>query len=258
MDISELEQKVKELEKIALRAEKMAQTARDVQEIQNVMSRHSFLDAQGKNREQVMEIFSQTMPDVCCIFHNTTIYRGLENIIHYYCDNWENKFRPRMLERITKLFPEIPKTKENELVGYMKMHTNCTPYIIVAGDGKTAKGTWESPGFVTVPGDGKIEAMWMWERFAVDFIKENGKWKIWHFVAMIQFATPYEKNWVQSAMEPRVMKMDDSAESEPEPPVPVIVNRTYSPKELCGPLTPNFPPQPVPYESFDETFSYGQ
>ena len=237
------------------RLEKMVQRAQDVQEIQNVMSRHSFLDAQGKNREQVMEIFAQTKPDVCCIFHNTTIYKGLDNIIHYYCDNWEKKFRPRMLEQVTAMFPEVTKTKENEMVGYMKMHTNCTPYIVVAGDGKTAKGTWESPGFVTAIGDGKVNAMWMWERFAVDFIKENGKWKIWHFCAMIQMATPYEKSWAESAMEKREMKMDPNAEKEPA--VPVIRNLAYDPRKLCGPCTPGFPEQPVPYETFSETFSYG-
>ena len=252
-----LEQRVQRLEKIALKAEKVAQTARDIQEIQNVMSRHSFLDAQGKNREQVMEIFSQTMLDVCCIFHNTTIYKGLDNIIHYYCDNWERKFRPRMLERVTAMFPDIPRTKENEMVGYMKMHTNCTPYIVVAGDGKTAKGTWESPGFVTAIGDGRVDAMWMWERFAVDFIKEIGMWKIWHFNAMIQIATPYEKSWAVSALERRELKMDDSPNAEKEPPVSIIRNLAYDPRKLCGPCTPNFPDQPVPYETFSETFSYG-
>lgn len=250
-----LEDRVKNLEKRLEQAEKSAQTARDIQEIQNIMSRHSFLDAQGKNREQVMEIFS-TRPDVQVIFHNTTIYKGLDNIIHYYCDNWEKKFRPAMLERVVKMFPDISKTKDNEMVGYMKMHTNCTPYIIVAGDGQTAKGTWESPGFVTVVGDKQVEAMWMWERFAVDFVKESGKWKIWHFCAMIQMATPYEKSWAVSALERKEMKMDPNAEKEPA--VPVVINESYDPRKLCGPCTPTFPKQPVPYDTFSETYSYGQ
>jgi len=38
---------------------------------------------------------------------------GLESIIHYYCDNWEKKAIPQMLEQITKLFPDIPKKEEN-------------------------------------------------------------------------------------------------------------------------------------------------
>jgi hypothetical protein len=181
-----IEERLKKAEERALHAEKMAQRALDVQEIQNAISRHSFLDAQGKNREQVMEIWAQKAPDVCFCVHNRTIYLGLENIIHYYCDNWENKMRPARLEQITRLFPDIPKEKANDLAGWMKMHTNCTPYIVVAGDGKTAKGTWESPGFVTDVGNGKMQALWMWERFAVDFIKEDGKWKIWHFNAAHQ------------------------------------------------------------------------
>jgi len=45
----------------------MARRSLDVQEIQNVMSRHSFLDAQGKNREQIMEIWARNQPDVAFI-----------------------------------------------------------------------------------------------------------------------------------------------------------------------------------------------
>ncbi len=129
------------LEEKVQRLEKMVQRTLDVQEIQNVMSRHSFLDAQGKNREQVMEIFVQTVPNVSFAMHNIRVYKGLGNIIHYF-------------------------------------------------------------GFVTGIMGGKLQALWMWERFATDFIKENGKWKIWYFNGMIQFASPYEKSWVTCALKP--------------------------------------------------------
>jgi hypothetical protein len=242
------------LEEKVERLEKMVQRSQDVQEIQKVMSRHSFLDAIGANREQVMEIWAQTVPDVAFI-QNHGMYVGLESIIHYYCDLWENKARPERLEQITKLFPEIPKEKQYDLAGWMKMHTNCTPYIVVAGDGKTAKGTWESPGFITEIMNGKIQAAWIWERFAVDFIKEDGKWKIWHFNALVQFMTPYEKSWVTSALEPSIAAHRPAYYQEPD--IPMARCQFYNPKELCGPLSPNFPKQPVPYETFSETFSYG-
>ena len=243
------------LEKKVARLEKMAQDSKDIQEIQNVMARHSFLDAIGANREQVMEIWAQTVPDVAFV-QNHGMYVGLESIIKYYCDNWEKKARPELYNNITRLFPDIPETQENDLAGWMKMHTCCSPYILVAGDGKTAKGTWESPGFFSGLLGIKMQAMWCWERFATDFIKEDGKWKIWHFNALVQFITPYEKSWVANAMEPSLM-----GEAQPSyyeaPDIPMVVNEPYNPKKLCGPLSPNFPKQPVPYETFSETFSYG-
>jgi len=239
------------LEQKVARLEKALQRTQDVQEIQNVLSRHCFLDAQGLNREQVKEIWSQTMPDVSFI-QNDAAMIGLNQITHYYCDNWEQKLKPDYQRKIATLFPDISKEKAAALAGWMKMHTNCSPYIIVAGDGKTAKGTWESPGFVTDFVGKTLGAMWIWERFALDFIKEQGKWKIWHFNALVQFMTPYEKSWVTSAMDHEpIPERDHGAAVEPQR------NFSYDPEIPCGSLSPNFPKQPVPYETFNETFSYG-
>ena len=65
-----------------------------------------------------------------------------------------------------------------------------TPVIEVAGDGKTAKGIWYSIGIGVRPNvnsDGTYtkSTSWMWEKYAVDFIKEDGKWKIWHLINMM-------------------------------------------------------------------------
>lgn len=44
---------VESLEEKVQRLEKMIQHSQDIQEIQNVMSRHCFLDAQGDDREEI-------------------------------------------------------------------------------------------------------------------------------------------------------------------------------------------------------------
>ena len=245
-----MEERLKQAEERALRAERMAQRALDVQEIQNVMSRHSAYDAAGMNREQIKAIWAQKAPDVS-FGQNHGLYVGLEAITKYYCDLWEQKLRPERLEQMTKLFPQIKKVKENELAGFMKMHTNATPIIEVAGDGKTAKGLWESPGFITEIMDGRLQAIWIWERLAVDFIKEDGKWKIWHFNGFVHMMTPYEKSWVTSSIEPR---LQPTAAGYGFPPThPAVRHEPYSPTRVQK----FFPRPPEPYETFSETFSYG-
>ena len=179
---------------------------------------------------------------------------GLDSI--YRIADFHEKMHQDHIEQINRLFPDIVKENKGKLVGWMKMHTLCTPYIIVAGDGKTAKGTWESPGFATMIREGRLQAVWMWERFAADFIKEDGEWKIWHLNALSQFNTPYEKSWVSDALEPKVMDQTFGNNDGP-PALSKADNKPYNPRQLCGPLTPNFPRQPVPYETFSETFSYG-
>jgi len=235
------------------RLEKMAQRTQDIQEIQNVMSRHCFLDGSNQTRRQVDEIWSHNEPDVCSA-HSQIRAVGLESL--YQLADMHDKFAQDHVEQIHQLFPDIPKDNR-DLVGWMKMHALCTPYIVVAGDGQTAKGTWESPGFATMLVNGKLQAVWMWERFAADFIKENGLWKLWHFNAMSQFNTPYEKSWVTSAMEPQKPMGPPPGTGPEQPARSPVRNEPYNPRKLCGPLTPHFPPQPVPYETFDETFSYG-
>lgn len=238
------------LEERIQRVEKMAQRALDVQEIQNVMSRHSIYDAAGMNREQLRDIWAQKAPDVS-FGQNHGLYVGMEAITKYYCDLWEQKLRPERFEQMTQLFPEIDKDKKNDLAGFMKMHTNATPIIEVAGDRKTAKGLWESPGFVTEIMDGKLQAFWIWERLAVDFLNEDGKWKIWHFNGFVHFMTPYEKSWVESSLERRLSKMHPGYGFPPNKPV--VRHEAYSPTRVQG----FFPRPPEPYETWEETFSYG-
>ncbi|MBN1625709.1 MAG: nuclear transport factor 2 family protein [Deltaproteobacteria bacterium] len=253
-----------ELEAEIARVEKLAQRALDVQEVQNVWSRHASYDAAGMNREQIKDIWAQNQPDVAFI-QNTEMRIGLDNIIAYYCDMWDETRKAR-LQAIRKLFPEIPDDEKYALAGWMKMHTNTTPNIQIAGDGQTAKGSWESPGFITELAGDNFMAAWIWERYFVDFIKEDGKWKIWHANLLVQFMTPFEKSWVESSME----QVKGSASGAPGAGgsmggMPTgaaaakteLRSRLFAVNKLCGPLSENFPKQPEPYYTFSETFSYG-
>lgn len=269
-----------ELEAELKRVEKLAQRALDVQEVQNVWSRHASYDAAGMNREQIREIWAQKQPDVAFI-QNTEMRIGLDNIVAYYCDMWDETRKTR-LKAIRKLFPEIPDEEKYALAGWMKMHTNTTPNIQIAGDGQTAKGSWESPGFITELTGDNFMAAWIWERYFVDFIKEDGKWKIWHANLLVQFMTPFEKSWVQSSME-QVKGAAGGAGGAPGGGAPQsgvsadrggavgisgmpaaaaaakaeLRSQLFAVDKLCGPLSENFPKQPEPYETFSETFSYG-
>jgi hypothetical protein len=80
---------------------------------------------------------------------------------------------------VSKLHPEVKNIKENEGVGSEIMHTPTTPIIEVAEGGKTARGVWIGTGLVAMVDDktGKPRCMWEWDRYGVDFIKEDDKWK---------------------------------------------------------------------------------
>ncbi|MFT3905274.1 MAG: nuclear transport factor 2 family protein [Steroidobacteraceae bacterium] len=83
--------------------------------------------------------------------------------------------------------------------GQFRLHPMQTPVIVVAGDGKTAKGVFLSLG----AGANSIddEGVWAWVRYGVDFIKEDGVWKIWHLHGFPILSTSYSKSWTVSAKE---------------------------------------------------------
>ena len=68
--------------------------------------------------------------------------------------------------------------------------------IEVAEDRQTAKAVWISPGYIAAPMGGKLQGLWHWDRYAIDFAREEDGWKIWHLWVGKDFSTPYEHSWV--------------------------------------------------------------
>lgn len=83
--------------------------------------------------------------------------------------------------------------------GQFRLHPIQDPIIVVAGDGKTAKGVFLSlgAGANSIDDDG----VWSWVKYGVDFIKEEGVWKIWHLHGYPLLSTSYYKSWTASAKE---------------------------------------------------------
>lgn len=83
--------------------------------------------------------------------------------------------------------------------GQIHEHSMFSPVIEIAADGKTAQGVWDSFG----PNiqNGNEVGNWLWVKYGVDFVKEEGEWKIWHLQVFALFNTPYDKSITESAKE---------------------------------------------------------
>ena len=131
----------------------------------------------------------------------------------------------------------------------MHMDTMSTPVIEVAGDGKTAKGVWISPGHETGTVKGKLKAHWAWLKYGADFVREDGKWKFWHLRVFGIFFTPYDKSWVESSLPPGgAVPLPD----ELKPDRTTTYWTSYSPTGK----TELIPAPPDPYETWDEATAY--
>ncbi len=247
--ISLLEQRLVRLEE----ENKTLQRVKDAQEIQNVFSLHEYYHQAGRHEEEMDAIWAQRTPGLA--MEEAMLggrYEGLEAVRAYYVDFFA-QFDRTNLEAVREIYPQLKTTPEaDKPFGVQLLHTLTTPVIEVAEDRETAKAVWISPGLVTAPAGGKLQAFWHWDRYAIDFTREDGKWKIWHFWVGKDFSTPYDRSWVDDFFESPGLNLE-KVPGFPKPNAPSTTTyRGYSPFEPARFV----PVPPTPYRTFGETFSY--
>lgn len=240
-----------------------ARTARDVQEIQNLMARRAMLHSIGHNEEE-LELWSKKQQ--IRWGQNAGCWIGGDYRKYYVEINYA--MQRAQLAAIAKANPAIADDyAKNRYIGQTVLHILSTPIIEVAQDGQTAKGFWYTPGVILSSADGKTsEGINMWERYGVDFVREDGRWKFLHIEVITDFAYPFGGDL--SSPTPGTSKDDQSksgtegASPAPGPgaegikvPGPTIARRlgeSYSPARV-----PRLEPRlPEPYRTLSETFEY--
>lgn len=137
--------------------------------------------------------------------------------------------------------------------GGMTIHNISTPVIEVAGDGKTARGIWFSPGIATATlPSGKKKGLWAWLRYKCDFILQDGQWKIWHMYKYPLFTVPTDKSWTDD--DPMAcMREGIPADAPPPPPHKSSADRAPARRYGYDPTAvPELVPvPPLPYDTWD-------
>jgi hypothetical protein len=238
--VKSIEARVKQLEEANELYKKRVERLDDIQEIQNLMGRYVWMHEVQKDPEFIDTMFAKNNPDVSWEVAHMGLYRGREAV---------NEILNQHGPKGGSIAP-----------GTLFMHTLTTPVIEIAEDGQTAKGVWKSPGAETNtdPKTGKLMGMWAWTKYACDFIKEDGKWKILHYHVYRIFMTPADMNYTDD-YESKVLgeAMAGAAGGAP------LGSTSRQATTYDNPFTTTYVPElvpapPVPYKTFSETFSYGK
>lgn len=239
-------------------AEQMARRALDYAEIQNVMAAHVYHYRAQKQTEELDRFWAKTKEDLAYT-HNERAFVGRAQVYKYY-SKANDVTRKEKLDAICRIFPEVENKPENLGMGDLVAHIITTPYIEIAADGMTAKGVWYSPGLCSSVGtDGHLNAMQIWEKYGVDFVREEDGWKIWHLCGYIDFMMPVDGRLLESGVPG---KKPNSEQETPEPksmPQPFVSpNATLGYRPFYSPTTVAdfYPPLPQPYDIWEHTFSY--
>ena len=245
--------------------EQMIQRVTDVLEIRNIMAKHAYYHSKGMHVQELAEIWVQKPENqaTASFGQNWGYNVGMKRIDAYYGQgSVENNKRD--LEALAAADPSIEVKPENYGMGSMVIHALTAPYVEVAVDGQTAQGLWYSPGAVGgVHPDGTASGMLMYEKYGVDFIKEDGEWKIWHLFVGTDFSTPPGEGFGGPTELEREKNPPPPGQGFPGGPPPGGGNKEPDPYYFsCDAYTMKFnychqKPLPKPYWTFSETRSYG-
>lgn len=174
------------------------QRMEDINAIQNLMGKMDNLYEAGMYEERMAYIAEKT-PGVSMEVGARGVFEGYESVRKSMVDT-EYYYEKSHGAGMRKLFPDIDFP--SDFAGKYESNLLGTPVIEIAGDGKTAKGVWTSLMTVgkTHENDPQMSAMWIWWKIGADFVKEDGQWKIWHYVKNPVYATNYNTSWVESAV----------------------------------------------------------
>ena len=210
-----LEQKIERLEAI--------------HEVQQLMGKYEYYLTTGMGKE-IVSLFAVKTHGVTANLGDWGVFNGIEGVKKLFIGN------------IGSMMTQEGCLGEADLT---------TPVIEIAGDGKTAKAVWMSPGFETTkdPLNGKIHAGWCWTKYACDFVKEDGAWKIWHYNNFLTFFSDYNKSWAEGGEHYTRQKGSII-------PLPPEFQPDGPPIHRHAPYFPNtrrefFPAFPQPYETYD-------
>lgn len=181
----------------------MAQKALDNQEIQNIMSRHVMYHCYGEHEEEMLEIWVQEPENqaTASFGQNQGFFVGYDAIWDAYVVNHDTAWKTAALSYLSKQGIDTTNMTDEEIaeyygVGQLLLHVTTTAIIEVAADGQTAQAFWYSPGMIAESGQ---SANSIWEIYGVDFVKENGEWKMWHLHMYTDFMSAFGDTFTSSS-----------------------------------------------------------
>lgn len=224
----------------------------DVQDIKNLMGRHAYCFSYGMQEREMEELWVQKPENrKTASFAQSCGYQCGYDVVYENMVTRRYRRVKAALAAFREVHPEIEDKPENYGIGEMVMHQLTTPVIEIAEDGLTAQGAWYTPGNATFSEpDGTVEAYWMYERYGMDFIKEDGVWKIWHLFVGTDLEIPVGA----SAKERPVDEEPTTYWDEGDDGMNLRLTHTFQAYSSRYNWS-EYPPIPKPYRTFSETTS---
>ena len=163
--------KLEDMEQEILNLKKRITIMEDVEEIKKVMYKYFYF------------VDYSMWDDVIDLFAENCSLELLDSGVYLGKDGVARQFKGRL------------GTKKKAIGrGYLGKITGCDPIVDIMPDGKTATAGFDNLTYIAYPQLDRSE--WGNGRYEVDFVKEDGKWKICRLHYQSRFRTPFDsKGW---------------------------------------------------------------
>jgi hypothetical protein len=135
----------------------------------------------------IVDLFADS-PDVEIELSNKGVLRGRDAPHRYF-------LRTGTKQPITSDIAARPP-------GSLVLHTAVNPAIEINSSGTRAKAVWLSPGITNLRADNQPIAAWNFGKYEMEYLKQNGQWKILAFRWHQMFLSPYDQGWVKQNIDP--------------------------------------------------------
>lgn len=245
--------RIADLEATAAAAQERADRAYARGDIENVFNRYMHYHNAYEDERIIDELWVRPGTEgIRSRYNNVGAYTTYESVTAYH------RGRPRP-------------------IGKLLFHYTSTPVIEVGADG-TAKGIWIMAGLesgTTAPEvakdvpewvfsggevDGKrVWAHWVWCKYGVDFLLQEGEWRIWRFRCYEVARAPFNRDWIsfardnQESHDSQLAWFGDDGVPVFLPQVDEPVETVYHPYDNDKAQTLD-PMPPQPYSTMEDTF----
>ena len=163
--------------------------------VENVFNRYMHYHNAYEDQRIIDELWAKPgTPGIRARYNNVGVYTTYESVTAYH------RGRPKPVGKLL-----LPLHDHAGHRGRRRTGETAKGIWIMAGTRVRAdgpRGRQERPEWVFSGGevDGKpVWAHWVWCKYGVDFLKQDGEWRIWHFRCYEVARAPFNRDWVSFA-----------------------------------------------------------
>lgn len=194
-----LEARIRALEEKVAEQEKRIRLQEDIEACKNLQKAYGYY-VEHMMGQEIIDCFS-TSPEVEIHFVEGT-YLGQEGL-HRYFDRRKTNVSPEMMHQVMQI----------------------SGIVTVDPDGLRAKGRWYAFGAMALPWNDGVRQSWMSSIYEMEYIKEDGVWKILVLKWNLVFNVPPEKGWVKPERLPSNDQLPFAPQTSPD--IPATINPRY-------------------------------